>query len=121
MQEYVSQYVKLYPELMDLVAAEVSSSIPIPASAARDSLFEAHLSMDEILPGIKAKKYFRGTIHPRGEHWSVCYVILHDEGRTVHITGAPTSLPLHLPPSLISLPLSLPLHFPLTPSLHLLP
>ena len=94
MRDYVGRYVNEYPELMDLVAADDSSSnraVQINLEAAQ---YTPHLPLDQILSGVKSRQLFRGTIHPSSDSdWTVCYVILHsaESGgqRSVKIIGRP--------------------------------
>lgn len=90
MRDYVSRYVNEYPELMDLVAADDSSSNRAVQNNLTAAQYTPHLPLDKILSGVKSRQLFRGTIHPSGENWRMCYVILHNAEsgqRSVKIIG----------------------------------
>ena len=90
MRDYVSRYISEYPELMDLVAADDSSSNRAVQSNLTAAQYSPHLPLDKILSGVKSRQLFRGTIHPSGDDWAVCYVILHNAEaglRSVKIIG----------------------------------
>jgi len=90
MRQYVAAFVTAYPELQDLVAADEGQyQQPL---AAPQSLFAAHLPLDQVLAGLRTRRLLRGTLHPAGDHWADCYVIVHgsgdEEGFTVSVSGA---------------------------------
>ena len=58
MKVYIQKYLQAYPDLMDLLAADSSTILP----SKHQSVYPAHLSMGDILVGLKAKRYLRGTI-----------------------------------------------------------
>ena len=78
MRDYVSRYISEYPELMDLVAADDTSSNRAVQNNLTAAQYSPHLPLDTILSGVKSRQLFRGTIHPSGENWTMCYVILHN-------------------------------------------
>lgn len=73
MRQYIDRYVTDYPELLDLVAADDSDA----TSCITKSAYPAHLPMNELMIGLKSKKYFRGVIRcQRDNNPADCYVIV---------------------------------------------
>ena len=89
MRQYVNDFVTDYPELLDLVAAE---DLSMQVSAARPKqLFPAHLPMNEIMEGLKVRRFLKGTIRCERDNISDCYVVVHSKDgvtrKSVQIKG----------------------------------
>jgi exosome complex exonuclease DIS3/RRP44 len=78
MTAYVEKYLSEYPEMLDLVSV---SSSDVEGVREGSDIFEPHLSMTDILAGLKTKKFFRGVIRCSRDGLSDYYVVIHrDDG-----------------------------------------
>lgn len=89
MRKYAEEFSVLYPQLIDLIAADfamVSNTAEI---------FLSHCSMAEIMSGLNSRKYFKGVIRCKGSSPYDCYVVLHTgsgQRKSVVIRGKLSSL-----------------------------
>ena len=84
------KYLKEYPELLDVLSATSSDRAIADGvqGPGRNSLhYPPHAPMNDILAGLRSRKYFRCTIRcsgrpssgsgPAAESWKTCYAIVH--------------------------------------------
>lgn len=88
LRTYVTRFIREYPDLMDLLAADISAM----NHKTVENVYSPHLSKAELAHGLQTKRLLKGTIRCRGGNRGVnCSVILHvSEGearRSVAITG----------------------------------
>lgn len=101
MRKYVSKYVSDFPELLDLVAADdLSMQVTSEGGPAQSRLlFPLHLPMNEVLEGLKSRKFLKGTIRSDRDNCLDCYVVVHSSDgvtrKSVQIKG---NLPHHTLP-----------------------
>eukprot|EP01038_Epipyxis_sp_PR26KG_P006749 gene6749-9246_t len=88
MKTFVEKYLDLYPELMDLVASDTVVDQMVIDSTQK---YTAHLPINEVLNGLKSKRYFRGTIRCVRDNPDDCYVIIHtadgEERKSIQVKG----------------------------------
>lgn len=90
MRQYVSTYVKEYPELLDLVAAD-DSTMQVDGEEQTRLFYPLHLPMHEVMEGLKARTLLKGTIRCDRDSCLDCYVVVHSSDgvgrRSVQIKG----------------------------------
>ena len=75
-----------YPKLHDLLAAEsTTSALDNTTSSTASSFYPAHLPMADLLVGVKARRYFQGTLKCNRESWMDCYVMLKENNARVAV------------------------------------
>lgn len=87
MRKYVEKFVNQYPELLDLVANDVTTmdaSISSNINKVTNDLYPPHLGMTEILQGLKSRKYLKGIIRCQyRDNPFDCYVIIRTSSSSV--------------------------------------
>jgi exosome complex exonuclease DIS3/RRP44 len=73
MRGYITKYLYEYPELLDLLAADISISTNMKS----ELIYKPHLTMPEISIGLKSNKFLRGTIRCKKDSCNDCYVVVH--------------------------------------------
>ena len=108
-RQYVSEYVTDFPELLDLVAADDTAMQLGGVGATQPrTLFPLHLPMNEVMEGLKTRRFLKGTIRCERDSIFDCYVVVHSSDgvtrKSVQIRGrgrwqvfAHVILPLTLP------------------------
>jgi exosome complex exonuclease DIS3/RRP44 len=91
LRSYVQKYLSDYPELFDLLSTADLTADSSDASSA--GYFPKHLPMNELIAGINAKKYLKGCLRVKRDHWHDCYVVVYlsdqeSSRRSVTISGA---------------------------------
>lgn len=100
MRDYVQQYLKQYPELLDLLSAHDSDHVDMTLTesgtddANNSSIFSfpPHASVSEVSDSLKVRKFYKGVIRCQKNDYSKCYVIVfmgagEDSRRSIQIEG----------------------------------
>lgn len=92
-RQYVSEFVTDFPELLDLVAADDTAMQVEGAGADQPrTLFPLHLPMNEVMEGLKTRRFLKGTIRCERDSIFDCYVVVHSSDnvtrKSVQIRGS---------------------------------
>lgn len=92
-RQYVSEYVTDFPELLDLVAADDTAMQLGGVGATQPrTLFPLHLPMNEVMEGLKTRRFLKGTIRCERDSIFDCYVVVHSSDgvtrKSVQIRGS---------------------------------
>ena len=112
MKQLVMKHSSSHPQLLDLLAFHAESdeeenftdapsdnsrrdssvSSHVGSKAERPQIYHKHLSLSELMIGIKAGRYFQGILRCNRGHWDDCYVVVGGtearERVSVAVTGA---------------------------------
>jgi len=92
-RQYVGEFVTDFPELLDLVAADDSGmQVGGAGSAQPRMLFPLHLPMNEVMEGLKTRRFLKGTIRCERDSIFDWYVVVHSSDnvsrKSVQIRGS---------------------------------
>ena len=77
-KEYVKTFLFNYPELLDLLFFNKSHD-----ESSKKDIYDQYININSILPGLKSKKYIKGTIRCCNQNPNDCYVISHKSDNEV--------------------------------------
>uniref|UniRef100_A0A7S2B4Y1 Ribosomal RNA-processing protein 44 n=1 Tax=Octactis speculum TaxID=3111310 RepID=A0A7S2B4Y1_9STRA len=82
-EAFVETLATAYPQLSDLVNRNTDTAAK---AGTRELFYDEHLPMSQLQQGVKAGRFFQGTV--RCDRWDTCYVVISDKktGERVSIT-----------------------------------